>query len=133
MAIDWFLLLATCLVLVFVFSLFILITQNKRNQALDKKTDDLWKKIEIIQHDVSALCSGARGVDERVGGNEKRVRSLLDRLDELEEADGPGHIHGFQEATKLAQEGASVDDIVEKCHLTIDEADLLVRLYKSSL
>ena len=133
MAIDSVFILATFLVLVFVFSLFILLTQNKRNQVLDKKIDDLWEKLEVIQHDVSALCSGAKGVDERVGGNEKRVRSLLDRLDDLEEADGAGHIQGFQEATKLAQEGASVEDIVEKCHLTIDEADLLVRLYKSSL
>lgn len=117
--------------LVIVGFIYLWLNQKKQQQIAEKKLQELWKKIEAIQHDVSALCSGARGVDERVGGNEKRVRGLLNRLEDLEESDPSGHIQEFQEATKLAQEGAAAEEIVEKCNLTIDEAGLLVRLHQS--
>lgn len=107
--------------------------QSKQQRIVQNKVDGLWEKLNIIQNDISALCAGALGADERVSANTKRIRILLDRLDELEEGGAQGHIQAFQEATKLAQSGASVEEIIEKCNLTIDEADLLIRLYTSSL
>jgi hypothetical protein len=106
---------------------------NEQRHLTDLKLDELWRKIEAIQHDVSALCSGARGVDERLDSNEKRVKSLLERVEDIEDNDESGHIQEFQEATKLAQEGALAEEIVEKCNLTIDEASLLVRLHQTSI
>ena len=116
-------------VLLFVISM--TIKQKKRIDLFENKIDTVWKKIEVIQHDVSALCASGLGVDERVGGAEQRVRSMIERLEELEENDSYEHLQEFQTAIKLAQEGATTDEIVEKCHLTADEARLLLKLHQA--
>ena len=108
-----------------------ILIQKKRINSFDERIDALWKKIEVMQHDVSALCSSGLGVDERVGGTEKRMRSLYERLEELEESDSSQHLQEFQNAIKLAQEGATSDEIVNKCNLTLDEARLLLRLHQA--
>ncbi len=112
--------------------LFVMLSkQQQYSKALEDKVANVCKKFEIIQHDISALCTSGLGVDERVGGTERRVRSLIGRLEELEESDTFEHLQEFQGAIELAQKGAGVDEIVEKCHLTVDEAGLLIRLHRA--
>ncbi len=128
---SYMMILVGTIIVVLVFALMQIFKQKKRINSYDQKIEKLWKKIEVMQHDVSALCASGLGVDERVGGTEKRVRSLLERLEELEESDSSEHLQEFQNAIKLAQEGATSDEIVEKCNLTLDEATLLLRLHKA--
>ena len=113
-----------------VYTLLLSFKQKSRLDTFDHKVEELESKIIAMQHDVSALCSSGLGVDERVDGTEKRVRSLIERLEELEDNDSSEHLQEFQNAIKLAQEGASVDEIIDKCHLTADEATLLLRLHQ---
>ncbi|MEH6504232.1 MAG: DUF2802 domain-containing protein [Cycloclasticus sp.] len=105
--------------------------QRRLSKELEKKVNEITKKFEVIQQDISALCASGLGVDERVGGTERRVRSLIERLEELEESDSFEHLQEFQSAIELAQKGAPAAEIVEKCHLTVDEAELLIRLHKT--
>ncbi|PCH85528.1 MAG: hypothetical protein COB26_09220 [Piscirickettsiaceae bacterium] len=116
---------------VLLFGILLLTKQKKRIDLFDKKLESVWKKIEVIQHDVSALCASGLGVDQRVGGAEQRVRSMIERLEELEENDSYEHLQEFKTAIKLAQEGATSDEIVETCHLTADEARLLLKLHQA--
>lgn len=112
--------------------LFLLVSKQQRlTKSLESTVLEISKKFEIVQHDISALCASGLGVDERVGGTERRVRSLIGRLEELEESDAFEHLQEFQGAIELAQKGADIEEIVEKCHLTLDEAGLLIRLHKS--
>lgn len=104
--------------------------QRRLSKDLEKKVNEISKKFSVIQQDISALCASGLGVDERVGGTERRVRSLIERLEELEESDSFEHLQEFQSAIELAQKGAEATEIVEKCHLTVDEAELLIRLHK---
>lgn len=115
------------------FCILLFIKQKKRLDLYEKKIEAVWNKIEVIQQDVSALCTSGLGVDERVGGAEQRVRSMIERLEELEENDSHEHLQEFQTAIKLAQEGAMADEIVEKCHLTTDEARLLLKLHQTQI
>jgi uncharacterized protein (DUF2141 family) len=118
--------------LVAVVVIFLMLSKQQRlNEDLKLKVDDVRQQFEVIRHDISALCASGLGVDERVGGTEKRVRSLITRLEELEESDSFEHLQEFQSAIELAQKGALVTEIVEKCHLTVDEAELLIRLHKA--
>jgi len=128
---SYMMILDGAIIVVLVFVLIQIVKQKKRINSFDQKIDVLWKKIEVMQHDVSALCSSGLGVDERVGGAEKRMRSLYERLEELEESDSSEHLQEFQNAIKLAQEGATSDEIVNKCNLTLDEARLLLRLHQA--
>ncbi|MEW4982752.1 MAG: DUF2802 domain-containing protein [Cycloclasticus sp.] len=126
--IPWLIaILAVAVVILFV----MLSKQQRLNKSLEEKVLNVCKKFEVIQHDISALCASGLGVDERVGGTERRVRSLIGRLEELEESDTFEHLQEFQGAIELAQKGAGVDEIVEKCHLTVDEAGLLIRLHRA--
>ncbi|OUR85537.1 hypothetical protein A9Q85_07805 [Cycloclasticus sp. 44_32_T64] len=126
--IPWLIaILAVAVVMLFV----MLSKQQRLNKSLEEKVLNVCKKFEVIQHDISALCASGLGVDERVGGTERRVRSLIGRLEELEESDTFEHLQEFQGAIELAQKGAGVDEIVEKCHLTVDEAGLLIRLHRA--
>jgi len=112
--------------------LFLLVYKQKRlTKSLESSVAEVCKKFETIQRDISALCASGVGVDERVGGTERRVRSLIGRLEELEESEAFEHLQEFQGAIELAQKGADIDEIVEKCNLTVDEAGLLIRLHKS--
>lgn len=110
--------------------LFIALFKLQRlNKSFQHQLEKLGQKVTMVEHDVSSLCASGLGVDERVGGLERRVRSLIKRLEELEESDSFEHLHEFQGAIELAKKGADVDEIVEKFHLTVDEAGLLIRLH----
>lgn len=124
-------LLMALLFLAVVMLFFLVYKQQRLTKSLESTVADVRKKFEIVQHDISALCASGIGVDERVGGTERRVRSLIGRLEELEESEAFEHLQEFQGAIELAQKGAGIDEIVEKCHLTVDEASLLIRLHKS--
>lgn len=108
-----------------------LLKQQRLNKVLEEKVAGVCKKLDVVCNDVSALCASGLGVDQRVGGTERRVRSLIERLEELEESDAFEHLQEFQSAIELAQKGAAASEIVEKCHLTVDEAELLIRLHKA--
>jgi len=127
---ELFVYLLVVLLLAGLFSLLV-IKQKKLISLLEKRVDEVSKKLDGIQNDVSALCASGLGVDERVGGTERRVRSLVERLEELEESETFEHLQEFQGAIELAKNGAEASEIVEKCHLTLDEAELLIRLHQS--
>jgi len=118
-------------VVLMTFNIVFFIWQKKKNDIYVEQVNKVWGKIAIIQRDVSALCTSGLGVDERVVSSERRVRKILERLDELEEHDSHEYLQEFQGAVKLAQEGSDVDEIVERCNLTVDEAKLLISLHKS--
>ena len=110
--------------------LFIALFKLQRlNKSLQDEVEKLGQKVTTVEHDVSSLCVSGLGVDERVAELERRVRSLIERLEELEGSDSFEHLQEFQGAIELAKKGASVDEIVEKFHLTVDEAGLLIRLH----
>ena len=109
----------------------LLLKQTQRIASLEERVNEVGNKFSVIQQDVSALCASGLGVDERVGGSERRIRGLVERLEELEESETFEHLQEFQGAIELAQQGAEASEIVEKCHLTLDEAALLIRLHKS--
>jgi len=86
-------------------------------------------------------------VDRRLAFNDERLQTLSEQLArssvmrpvhpepetmptdfELDEG-GPEPAQGYQLAIEKIRRGASVDDLVKTCHLTRDEAMLLMRLH----
>ncbi|MBQ0725180.1 MAG: DUF2802 domain-containing protein [Cycloclasticus sp.] len=128
---DIYLSLSTAfLVLTLTLWLIFFIKDRNFKRHLDKFAAIDSKKLESIQQDLSALCAGGLGVDERIGKIERRIRELVERVEELETNDAFENLQEFQQAIELAKKGADVAEIVEKCHLTTDEAALLIRLHK---
>ena len=128
---ELYLLLLTAFLVTAIAASLLLFKQLRLIKNLEKKVNEISKKFNAIQQDISALCASGLGIDDRVSGTERRLRSLIGRLEELEESDSFEHLQEFQSAIELAQKGAEAEEIVEKCHLTVDEAKLLIRLHKA--
>lgn len=103
---------------------------TKTVQKLAARIDQLETRLEAMKNDLSGLCSGAVGVDHRVSSNEKRVRALVERLEELEADDQDDEVKTYQKAIQMAQQGCSEEELVNQFKLTADEAALLIRLYR---
>lgn len=118
--------LATALIVYYLVS-----KQIKNHAASELMLNKLVNKVEAIQHDISAICAASTGVDKRINVHDRRIRDLIERLDEVENSAVFEKNHDFKEAVELAKKGANVSEIVEASHLTLDEAELLLRLHKS--
>lgn len=103
---------------------------NTMDRELSLRLDQLESRVSAMKNDLSGLCSGAVGVDARVSSTESRVRALISRLEEMEVDDQDDDVKTYQRAIQMAQQGATVDQLVEEFQLTTDEAGLLIRLYQ---
>jgi len=97
-----------------------------RQEDLDavQRTDEQVAKIE---RDLAALCRAAAGEGRRVVKLQQQVEGLAERQDALEL--GTSGERPYVRASRLAQEGASIDDLIRTCGLTRAEAELLVMLH----
>lgn len=91
--------------------------------------------LRSVQNDMRALCSAAVAVGERMNRFERSQRQLLERQNELgqrQERLGKEDTEefSFAQAVKMAQKGASVDDLVEICGLTRGEAELVAMMHR---
>lgn len=89
----------------------------------------------VLQGDLRALCGAAVAMGERVNGLERQLRQVAQRQEELglrqeqlgaEESDG----RSFEQAIKLAQRGAAVDELADICGLTRGEAELIAMMHR---
>lgn len=104
--------------------------QSRSNQVVSSRLNAMESRLEAMKNDLSGLCSGALGVDDRVSSNEKRVRALIQRLEEMEAEDQDDDVKTYQRAIQMAQQGSSEEELVNQFQLTTDEAALLIRLYR---
>jgi hypothetical protein len=99
----------------------------KCHQKLQEEISVDRNKLLQLENDLSALCIASVGEGEHVGRLEKQMRSISDRQDALDlrvSTEQP-----YDRASQLAQDGASVDDIVNSCGLTRAEAELVIMLH----
>jgi hypothetical protein len=84
-------------------------------------------RLDTLVADVGALCSGAAGVDRRVGLLESQGRRLDLRQESLENQRQEERPYG--EAIQLVQKGASASGLVDKLGLSRSEAELVAMLH----
>lgn len=97
---------------------------RKEDLGVLRRTDD---QLAQIEHDLAALCRAAVGEGQRVLTMQQQVEGLAERQAALEL--GSGGERPYTRASRLAQEGASIDDLIRTCGLTRAEAELLVMLH----
>lgn len=91
--------------------------------------------LQTVQNDLRALCNASMAMGERVRQAERQLQQLAEqqkafgaRQEELQRVDETGH--GYEQAIKLAQKGASVDDLMDVCGLTRGEAELVAMVHR---
>ncbi|MBE0509340.1 MAG: DUF2802 domain-containing protein [Chromatiales bacterium] len=95
-----------------------------QNQALD-----------VLQKDLRALCNAAVQVGGRVHRLEQSLKQLQQRQQELGlRQDKLVHpepeARSFEQAIKLAQKGASVEELMDICDLSRGEAELMSMMHR---
>lgn len=99
-----------------------------------KKQAELRHTIELneerllrYQQEITALYTGAAGVGSHIARLENQISTLTDRQEQIDVRDPA--TQNYSLAIELAQQGAGAADLVRKCGLLHEEAELLVRLH----
>ena len=100
-----------------------------RVASQQQKIDRAEAQIQSLVDNLNAVCSGAVGLDHRVGRLEQNGRELATRQESIEsqaQSDQP-----YGEAIRLVQQGATASELVEKLGLSRSEADLVAMLHSN--
>ena len=112
--------------IVVVVSLFLSLRTSAHLRRQQKANTDLRQQMR-------ALTSAALGMGERVLEMERRQKHLAERQEQVdiyESANQP-----YEQAIRMAQHGASIEDLVDSCGVSENEAhliDLMSKLDKAS-
>jgi len=91
------------------------------------RADEVQRTFDRLQRKVRSLCAGAAQLSEHAAEIEQQLRRLSLRQEEIDRRDPV--IQSYDHATKLARNGASVEELIRRCGLVRDEAELLVRMH----
>lgn len=81
------------------------------------------KQVKSIRNDLKALITAAVGVGKRVMELEKRQRNLHDNQEKTISYEPAGQF--YDEAAFMAQQGETVEAIMQRCGLSYSEAELV--------
>ena len=117
---PWFL-TAAILCLMFVQGLAARVQISKLRAELKERCEDLGREIH-------ATSSGSMGVGQRVVACERQLHELRGTLDEMRQND-PLRI-SYDEASRLVDLGADIEDLMNTCGISRPEAELVSALRK---
>jgi|SRR5690554_866539 L-asparaginase II len=85
------------------------------------------ERIHHLQNQLSALCEGAAGTDERILRFEQTLAKIRDHQHALDLTANsqPAYDH----AIRLARKGANIEQLIDNCNLSNEEAHLIRRLH----
>lgn len=84
-------------------------------------------KIASLQNQLAILCAGAVGTDERIIRFEQTLHQLKEQHHTLDI--GINNQQGYDHAIRLARKGASINQLIDNCNLSDEEAHLISRLH----
>jgi len=114
------------LILVVVLALALIVIWKKQGDLRHLITE---KEHQLQRHheDLQALYKGAAGLGSHLARLENQINRLSDRQEQLDVRDLS--THNYNLAIDLVHQGADADELVRKCGLLHEEAELLVRLH----
>lgn len=89
---------------------------------------ELKGRCEDLGREIHATASGSMGVGQRVVSCERQLHELRGTLDEMRQND-PLRI-SYDEASRLVDLGADIDDLMNTCGISRPEAELVSALRK---
>lgn len=93
---------------------------------LRKLRAEVKARSEDLGREVHAIASGSMGVGQRVVGCERQLHELRATLDEMRQND-PLRI-SYDEASRLVDLGADIEDLMNTCGISRPEAELVSAL-----
>lgn len=99
------------------------ILNRRRIQRLETRFRD---RLETMGRELHATSSGSMGVGQRVIACERSLHELRSAVDEMRQND-PLRI-SYDEASRLVDLGADIDDLMNTCGISRPEAELVSAL-----
>lgn len=87
------------------------------------------QQIKLLSADVSALCAGAASSSGYLNKVEQKVKRVLERQDQLDQREPSDR--ALSQASRMARQGASVEEMIATCGLVRAEAELLMLLHRA--
>ncbi len=84
-------------------------------------------KITDLQNQLTILTAGTVGVDERILRFERTLAKLKEQQSSLNLSVAPQQ--NYDHAIRLAKKGVAIDQLIDSCNLTDEEAHLIDRMY----
>lgn len=84
--------------------------------------------INVLRNEIQAMTSSSIGMGKRLVDVEQRLNVTAEKQLELENRD-PG-VLAYNQAARLMEMGADVDDLVKNCGIGRPEAELMALLHK---
>ena len=113
--------------ILFIASLSMLVWVLKKIQAIESGAPSAQVSTQVID-EITALNIGSIGLGGRFLKLEKELQALSSRVDEVHsqiQTNSP-----YAHAINLAQKGACSEDIIELCHISRNEAELLLMMHR---
>lgn len=84
--------------------------------------------VSLLRNEIQAITNSSIGMGRRVVEIEQKLNNTAEKQLELENRD-PGAM-AFNQAARLMEMGANVDDLVESCGIGRPEAELMALLHQ---
>lgn len=84
-------------------------------------------QITSLQQQLSALCSAAVGSDERIVRFEQTMMKIKEQQNTIDL--GQPQQQSYEHAIRLARKGVDVNQLIDNCNLSEEEALLITRLH----
>lgn len=97
----------------------------RRLQQHERKHQAL---INVLRNEIQAMTNSSIGMGRRLIGVEQKLNLTADKQLELENRD-PSAL-AYNQATRLMEMGADVDELVQNCGIGRPEAELMALLHK---
>ncbi len=122
------------LALVIVILAFLVFRLSKSQRTSSAETKQLkqfvalqQKQLKDLSHELQSMTSAAYGVGKRISQLAGQLRELDDRQEEFDLKDQGSH--SMQQAIALVHKGATVEELVENCEMSVGEAELLIMVH----
>ncbi len=104
-----------------------LVIQNKK---LKQETLKLRSFIERNNKDIAGLCSAGVSVDSRITDNNEQLLEIEEKVSDFKyKEQEPSSTPSYQLAIQRIHNGANVEELIQHCQLSREEALLLVRMH----
>ena len=115
--------------ILFIASLSILVWTRKHIKAIEQEINSQ-QVSKHVTDEITALNIGSIGLGGRFLKLEKELQALGTRLDQVHSQMQTYTPYGH--AINLAQKGSTSEDIMELCHISRNEAELLIMMHRKN-
>jgi len=115
------------LILLLIGGIMLAVRQRITRAELEKSKSE----IKFLKNELQALYAGAAGVGGHLARVESQLHNVSDRQEQLDVRDSA--TLSYSEAIELVHQGADEEELMARCGLLREEAELLIRLHRDDV